>query len=260
MLYLTSLSALSINRSKITKSLKPQKMYIQPLLHHIFNGINESKSQPSMNLRLSFNKSDYEQFNLPSPEPTLNSSKLRIITDTGAQSSLMGIKAFRKHGFDESLIVPAKKRIYAANEKGIDILGAFFGQIGGQNKQGQFGKTPEMIHVMPGPTSSAVHTPAQIPIHWRDTIKEQLDVDVAHGVIEKVPPNTPTAWCHCAFGFGILMDHCAESLTSRPLINIANEILTTLSHLFNKDELFHRQPFVQSQMHGTGIILSQSTK
>ena len=114
-------------------------MYIQPLLHHIFNGtyewmINESMSQPSMNLRLSFNKSDYEQLNLPLPEPTLNSSKLRIITDTGAQSSLMGFKDFGKHGFDESLIVPAKKRMYAANEKGINILGAFFGRLGGQNK------------------------------------------------------------------------------------------------------------------------------
>ena len=52
---------------------------------------------------------------------------------------------------------------------------------------------------MPGATPSAVHTPAQIPIHWRDTIKEQLDADVALRVIEKVPPNTPTTWCHRAF-------------------------------------------------------------
>ena len=107
--------------------------------------IEESKSQPSINLRLSVNKSDYEQLNLP--EPTLNSSKLRVITDTGAQSSLIGIKAFRKHGFDESLIVPARKKMYAANEEGINILGAFFGRLGGQNKQGQFVETPEMIYV-----------------------------------------------------------------------------------------------------------------
>ena len=54
------------------------------------------------------------------------------------------------------------------------------------------------IHVKPGAIPSAVHTPAQIPIHWRDIIKKQLDADVALGVIEKVPPNTPTTWCHRA--------------------------------------------------------------
>ena len=34
------------------------------------------------------------------------------------------------------------------------------------------------------------------PIHWREAVKQQLDEDVALGVIEKVPPGTPTTWLH----------------------------------------------------------------
>ena len=312
---------LSTNRSEKSNPSKTisRKANIQPLLHHIFDGsygwmIKDSKNQPSMNLRLSINKSDYEQLNLPIPDVN-KSGKVKVITDTGAQSSLMGIKAFRKCGFDESLIVPAKKKMFAANNEGINILGAFFGRLCGHDKQGQCIEAPEMIyvtdstdlfylsrqgmerlkiissdfpsieaaasitisnstevpaetklehakdsnkcecltrttppprpsklpfepteanseqmkqwllnrfasstfnqcshqplpmmkgpaikiHINPDATPSAVHTPAQIPIHWRDTIIRQLDADVALGVIEKVPPNTPTSWCHRAF-------------------------------------------------------------
>ena len=40
-----------------------------------------------------------------------------------------------------------------------------------------------------------VHTPSPIPVHFRKEVKEDLDRDVRLGVIEKVPPNTPTTWC-----------------------------------------------------------------
>ena len=57
---------------------------------------------------------------------------------------------------------------------------------------------PIKIHVDPDAKPPAVHTPAPIPIHWRETIKQQLDADVALGVIEKVEPNSPMTWCHRA--------------------------------------------------------------
>ena len=309
----SGVSTSTSNKSSNPPSATSRKPHIQPLLHHIFDGsygwmIKDSKSQPSMNLKLSINQSDYKELRLPIPNA--KSSKVKAITDTGAQSSLMGIKAFRKSGFDEALIVPAKKKMFAANSEGINILGAFFGRLCGHDKQGHYIEAPEMIYVtdstdlfylsrqgmenlkiiptdfpsigaaasitssinpdipaeaepnnaceclprtappprpselpfkpteensdqmkqwlleqfasstfnqcshqplpmMKGPAvkihvdsdaiPSAVHTPAQIPIHWRDTIKKQLDADVSLGVIEKVPPNTPTSWCHRAF-------------------------------------------------------------
>lgn len=38
--------------------------------------------------------------------------------------------------------------------------------------------------------------PPHVPVHWRQAVSEQLIRDVNLGVIERVPPNTPTTWLH----------------------------------------------------------------
>ena len=53
---------------------------------------------------------------------------------------------------------------------------------------------------LPIPTRSdvkptAVHTPVAIPLHWEDKVHRDLMRDVALGVIEPVPINTPVTWC-----------------------------------------------------------------
>ena len=35
-----------------------------------------------------------------------------------------------------------------------------------------------------------------MPVHWHKAVKSGLDRDEAIGVIERVPPGTPTTWCH----------------------------------------------------------------
>ena len=40
----------------------------------------------------------------------------------------------------------------------------------------------------------AIHSPSPIPVHFRDEVKAQLDIDVWLGVLERVPQNTPTTW------------------------------------------------------------------
>ena len=54
---------------------------------------------------------------------------------------------------------------------------------------------PVRIFVTENARPYAVHVPALIPVHFREEVKKQLDSDVRLGVIEKVPPNTPTTWC-----------------------------------------------------------------
>ena len=51
------------------------------------------------------------------------------------------------------------------------------------------------LFVNPSAKPYAVQTPAQVPVHFRDEVKRQLDEDVRLGVIERVPPNTPVTWC-----------------------------------------------------------------
>ena len=53
---------------------------------------------------------------------------------------------------------------------------------------------------LPIPTRSdvkpvAIHTPVAILLHWEDKVYRDLQRDVALGVIEPVPINTPVTWC-----------------------------------------------------------------
>ena len=37
----------------------------------------------------------------------------------------------------------------------------------------------------------AVHRPGVVPVHWMDQVREDLERDIALGVLERVPQNTP---------------------------------------------------------------------
>ena len=52
------------------------------------------------------------------------------------------------------------------------------------------------FHVDPDAKPVAHHTPAVLPIYWREKVKEGLDADERLGVIEKVPDGVPTTWLH----------------------------------------------------------------
>ena len=54
---------------------------------------------------------------------------------------------------------------------------------------------PEMeIRTTEGCAPFITRRPARVPVHWREKVKQDLDRDVALGVIEKVPPGTPVTW------------------------------------------------------------------
>ena len=52
------------------------------------------------------------------------------------------------------------------------------------------------MHVAKDATPKAFHTPAHIPIHWKDQVYADLCCDEALGVIERVPYGEPVNWCH----------------------------------------------------------------
>ena len=55
---------------------------------------------------------------------------------------------------------------------------------------------PLTIHMQDGVKPIASHSPIPVPVHWQKKVKSGLDRDEAIGVIERVPPGTPTTWCH----------------------------------------------------------------
>ena len=52
------------------------------------------------------------------------------------------------------------------------------------------------IHMQEGVKPVASHSTIPVPLHWHKKVKAGLDRDEAIGVIERVPPGTPTTWCH----------------------------------------------------------------
>ena len=57
------------------------------------------------------------------------------------------------------------------------------------------GSEPLRLYVDPAAKPVAIHTPSQVPLHWKSAVQEGLERDMNLGVIEKVPENTPTEWC-----------------------------------------------------------------
>ena len=55
---------------------------------------------------------------------------------------------------------------------------------------------PIEICVDPAATLVAFHTPAFTPLHWQEKVHEDLLRDEALGILEKVPHDEPTQWCH----------------------------------------------------------------
>ena len=51
------------------------------------------------------------------------------------------------------------------------------------------------ITFIQGAKPSAVRTPIPVPHHWKKRVKQDLDRDVALGIIEPVPTGTTTVWC-----------------------------------------------------------------
>jgi hypothetical protein len=54
---------------------------------------------------------------------------------------------------------------------------------------------PLDIHLREDAQPKAYHCPIPVPHHWKKQVKADLDRDVRLGIIEPVPPGTPTIWC-----------------------------------------------------------------
>ena len=57
------------------------------------------------------------------------------------------------------------------------------------------GLPPLRIHLKKDAEPVAIHRPATIPAHWVEQVRQEVEQDIALGVLERVPSNTPTTWC-----------------------------------------------------------------
>ena len=89
------------------------------------------EKHPSVTLGVSTNQSDYSHMGLPFPK--IRPSHTEAVTDTGAQSNLLGLKIFHQLGFKKHDLVGVKNRLRAINQEEINILGAVFLRISGKD-------------------------------------------------------------------------------------------------------------------------------
>ena len=60
----------------------------------------------------------------------------------------------------------------------------------------QMAGPPVEIHLDSGAKSNPCRTPAIVPVHWQQQVKNDLLRDVALGILERVPYGVPVTWCH----------------------------------------------------------------
>ena len=113
--------------------------------HHLYNPLNDcwicqsSKPQPFITLTTTLCPKDYESFGITPPNVRQKTIPIPAMADTGCQSCLASMRIIQRFGHTE--IYAYDMRMFAAANKGINILGATIVRFSGQSKSGETLKT-----------------------------------------------------------------------------------------------------------------------
>ena len=100
---------------------------------------------PTLSVKISTDSEAYAQFHIRAPP--LRAANITAIADTGAQTCLMGLPILHKLGLTKKHLHPTSKRIFAANNEEIKVLGAVFFRISGCSGRGRRFETPAAVYV-----------------------------------------------------------------------------------------------------------------
>ena len=120
--------------------------------HHLYNNMSDrwtrrtSRPQPYIRLTHSANAEDYTDlgFKLRASTKSLTSS---VMADTGCQSCLAGIGVIGRLGLTRADLIPVTMKMNAADEKGINILGAAILVFSGIGKPGHSLETRQITYI-----------------------------------------------------------------------------------------------------------------
>ena len=118
--------------------------------HRIFDSQNgweetESMQHPTLRLRLTAEKTDYDH--IGAKFSRIAASYVTVVTDTGAQSCLWGLKDFYRYGFIKSDLLPVKHSMVAVNSERINIVGAILVRLSGLDDHGRNHTAPIMVYI-----------------------------------------------------------------------------------------------------------------
>ena len=102
---------------------------------------------PHPTLRLTVAVDGEAYIKLDTPAPPSRSASITTIADSGAQTCLMGLSVLRRLGLNKVHLLPVRKRILAANDEEIHVLGAIFLRLSGCNARGRRLETAATVYV-----------------------------------------------------------------------------------------------------------------
>ena len=122
---------------------------------------------------------------------------------------------------------------------------------------------PLEIHVVDQEAKPiAVHIHNPVPLHWQREVKDSIDRDVKHGVLEAVPVGEPVPWC-----LRMVMGQKNNNKSGR---TVGMQVLHkhAVRETNHTQSPFHKATLVPSRtyktltspMLGTGILVCQSEK
>ena len=120
--------------------------------HHLYNNLRDmwirgpSQAQPYIHLDVTADKEDYKDLGFELHAPT-RSLSLPAMADTGCQSSLIGLQVVARLGLQRDDLIPVTMKMHAANEKGINILGAVILRFSGISTTGRRLETRQITYV-----------------------------------------------------------------------------------------------------------------
>ncbi|CAB4041678.1 Hypothetical predicted protein, partial [Paramuricea clavata] len=121
--------------------------------HHLYNQLNDcwvrqsSKPQPFITLATTVCPEDYKTFGMTPPEIPRRRLQIPVMADTGCQSCLASMKIIERFGLQQKDLIPVTMRMVAANNKGINILGATILRFSGRSKSGATLETRQITYV-----------------------------------------------------------------------------------------------------------------
>ena len=118
--------------------------------HHVFDGsfgwiASEADRHPTLRLTVAVDGDAYSRLDLP--KPPRSSAVISAVADSGAQTCLRGMSVLSRLGLRKEHFTPVSKRILAANDEEVNVLGAIFVKMSGLGTQGQRIQTSAMVYV-----------------------------------------------------------------------------------------------------------------
>ncbi|RDH89254.1 MAG: hypothetical protein DIZ77_16200 [endosymbiont of Seepiophila jonesi] len=104
------------------------------------------KGQPTVTLQARVVPSDYAHFGYHFSKPA-RTCQLRVITDTGCQSTIINTEQVHNMGYKKSDLIPTRLRMQAIDTNPIEIIGAIILRLSGLDRHGNSHETTQICYV-----------------------------------------------------------------------------------------------------------------